>query len=38
VRATVLRGSVLVRDGAWVGPERIGRFVPGTAPTDPAAP
>ena len=32
VRATVLRGSVLVRDGAWVGPERIGRFVPGTAP------
>jgi dihydropyrimidinase len=29
VCATILRGAVLTRDGAWVGPQHIGRFVSG---------
>jgi dihydropyrimidinase len=35
VRATALRGRMLVRDGQWVGPERTGRFVPASAPSEP---
>ncbi len=35
VRATVLRGAVLVRDGEWVGPEGTGQFVPATSTTAP---
>jgi dihydropyrimidinase len=33
VRATVLRGRVLVRDGEWVGPTGCGEFVPASALT-----
>ncbi|GAB6902568.1 amidohydrolase family protein [Kineosporia succinea] len=29
---TILRGNVMVDNGEWVGPEGIGRFVPGSAP------
>jgi dihydropyrimidinase len=35
VYATVLRGSVLTRDGKWVGPEHAGRFVAGSAVSEP---
>jgi dihydropyrimidinase len=35
VRATVVRGSVLTRDGEWVGPEGAGRFVAASAPSEP---
>ena len=33
VRATVLRGQVLVRDGEWTGPVNCGEFVPASALT-----
>jgi dihydropyrimidinase len=33
VRATVLRGRVLVRDGEWTGPTNCGEFVPASALT-----
>jgi dihydropyrimidinase len=33
VRATVLRGRVLVQDGRWVGPTGAGEFVPASALT-----
>jgi dihydropyrimidinase len=36
VTATVLRGQVLVQDGAWVGPQHSGSYVPGTAISGPA--
>ena len=29
---TILRGNVMVDDGQWVGPEGIGRFIPGRTP------
>jgi len=29
---TILRGNVMVHEGEWVGPEGIGRFVPGGTP------
>jgi dihydropyrimidinase len=35
VTTTILRGSVLVRDGSWVGPAGSGRFVPSGAPSLP---
>lgn len=35
VHATILRGSVLTRDGRWVGPSQTGRFVAGTAVSEP---
>lgn len=33
LKATVLRGTVLVHDGEWVGPLGTGRFVPSGRPT-----
>jgi len=36
VTATVLRGHVLVQDGAWVGPQHAGSFVPAGAVSEPA--
>jgi len=35
VYATVLGGRTLTRNGEWVGPEHTGRFVPGTAISEP---
>jgi dihydropyrimidinase len=32
---TILRGQVLVEDGAWVGQERTGEFVASVRPSDP---
>jgi dihydropyrimidinase len=32
---TILRGQVLVEDGAWVGQERDGQFVASRRPSDP---
>lgn len=34
VTTTILRGTVLVRDGEYVGPTNSGRFLPRTLPPD----
>jgi dihydropyrimidinase len=32
---TMVRGNVLMEDGAWTGPEGIGQFIPARAPSEP---
>jgi dihydropyrimidinase len=32
---TMVRGNVLTENGAWTGPEGIGRFIPARAPSEP---
>jgi dihydropyrimidinase len=32
---TMVRGQVLVEDGAWTGPEGIGQFIPARAVSEP---
>jgi hypothetical protein len=33
---TMVRGNILVENGAWTGPEGIGRFVAAHLPSEPA--
>ena len=33
---TMVRGNVLVENGAWTGPEGIGQFIPARMPSEPS--